>query len=54
VTRRYDMPVPTMQKALVGLESKRIVREEVLRGESRLRVEDPLFRAWITLVVPAP
>jgi hypothetical protein len=54
VTRRYAIPVPTMQKALTALESKGIVREEVLRGESRLRVEDPLFRAWVTLVVPTP
>jgi hypothetical protein len=37
-----------------ALESKGIVREEVLRGESRLRVEDPLFRAWVMLVVPTP
>lgn len=52
VTRRYDIPVPSMQKALAALESKGIVREEQARGETRLRLEDPLFGAWVELVVP--
>jgi hypothetical protein len=52
VTRRYDIPVPTMQKALGALESKGIVREEQTRGETTLRLEDPLFGAWVELVVP--
>lgn len=52
VTRRYEIPVPTMQKALAALEAKGIVREEQSRGERRLRLEDPLFGAWVKLVVP--
>jgi uncharacterized protein len=52
VTRRYGLPVPTMQKALRALEAKSIVREEQSRGTVRLRLEDPLFGAWVELVVP--
>ena len=52
VARRYKLPVPTMQTALRALESKAIVREEQFRGTLRLRLEDPLFGAWVELVVP--
>jgi hypothetical protein len=52
VSRRYDIPVPTMQKALVALEAKGIIREEQSRGAARLRLEDPLFGAWVQFVVP--
>lgn len=53
VARKYGMPVSTMQRALEALEAKMIVREEQARGATRLRLEDPLFGAWIGLVVPA-
>ena len=52
VSRRYRLPVPTMQKALRALEAKSILREEHALGASRLRLEDPLFGAWVQLVVP--
>jgi DNA-binding transcriptional ArsR family regulator len=52
VSRRYGVPVPTMQKALKALEAKGIIREEQVRGAVKLRAEDPLFSAWIELVVP--
>jgi len=52
VARRYGLPVPTMQKALKALEAKAVVREEQSRGAVRLRLEDPLFGAWVELVVP--
>jgi Fic family protein len=52
VARRYDVPVPTMQKALRALEAKGILREEQSRGTTRLRLEDPLFGVWVDLVVP--
>lgn len=52
VTRRYEIGVSTMQKSLRALEQKGIVREEQARGEGRLRLEDPLFGAWVQLVVP--
>jgi len=54
VTRRYDIPVPTMQKALAALESKGVIREEQALGATRLRFEDPLFAAWVELVVVKP
>jgi hypothetical protein len=52
VARRYRLPVPTMQKALRALEAKAVVREELSRATTRLRLEDPLFGAWVELVVP--
>lgn len=53
VTRKYRIAVPTMQKALVALESKGILRQDPARGDSTLRLEDPLFGAWVELVIPA-
>jgi hypothetical protein len=52
VARRYDMPIATLSKSLKLLETKGILREEQARGATRLRLEDPLFGAWIGLVVP--
>lgn len=52
VTRRYRIGTSTMQKSLEALVTKGIAREEPALGESRLRVEDPLFAAWVALVVP--
>jgi uncharacterized protein len=52
VARRYRLPVPTLAKSLKLLERKGILREEQGRGAVRLRLEDPLFAAWIELVVP--
>lgn len=51
VTRRYAMSASLMQKAVTLLENKGIIREEQAMGASRLRFEDPLFAAWIDLVV---
>ena len=52
VSRKYAIPVPTMQKALVALESKGLIREEPSRASAHLRLEDPLFGAWIELAIP--
>lgn len=52
VARKYGMPASTMQRAIESLREKQIVRDEQARGEVRLRLEDPLFGAWIELVVP--
>lgn len=52
VSQRYGVPVPTIQKALKALESRGIVREEGAKGEVRLRLEDPLFGAWVKLTIP--
>jgi len=53
VSRRYDIPISTLRSSLRLLEEKSIIREEQSRGSTRLRFEDPLFSAWITLVIPA-
>jgi DNA-binding transcriptional ArsR family regulator len=53
VARRYQMPISTLDKSLKLLEKKGVVREEQARGAVQLRLEDPLFGAWIKLVVPA-
>jgi len=52
VTRRYHIGTSTMQKSLEALTSKGILREDPALAESRLRIEDPLFAAWVELVVP--
>jgi uncharacterized protein len=52
VSRRYRIPVPTLQKSVRALEARGIVREEGARGEVRLRLEDPLFGAWVRLTIP--
>lgn len=52
VSRRYNLPVTTMSKALKGLEAKGILREEQAHGTVRLRLEDPFFGTWVELLVP--
>jgi uncharacterized protein len=54
VSRKYAVPVPTLQKSLKALETRGMIREEGERGEMRLRLEDPLFGAWIRLTIPWP
>jgi hypothetical protein len=51
VAERYGLPVASIQGALRSLEQKSIVREEHHRGDSRVRLEDPLFGSWLTIVV---
>jgi hypothetical protein len=52
IARQYGTPVPTIQKAVSALEKRGIVREDQARGAARLRLEDPLFAKWISLVIP--
>jgi hypothetical protein len=52
VSRKYGVPVPTLQKAIRALEARGMVREEGARGEVRLRLEDPLFGSWVRLTIP--
>jgi len=54
VTGRYGVPVPTMQTAVDALEDKGILRTEAAEGKSHLRVEDPLFAAWVRGTVASP
>lgn len=51
VARRHQMPITTMQRAIEALEDKQVIREDQTRGTVRLRLEDPLFGAWIRLIV---
>ncbi len=54
VSRKYGVPVPTLQKSLKALESRGLVREEGAQGAIRLRLEDPLFGAWVRLTIQRP
>jgi hypothetical protein len=49
ITRRYNISAVTMQKSLIGLEEKRILRQEPASGATRLRLQDPLFGQWVRL-----
>jgi len=52
VLRRYRMAATTMYKSLRSLETTwHVLREHSDRGTTRLKFEDPLFAAWIRLVV---
>jgi len=53
VARRYRLSIPALAKSLKLLERKSIIREEQTLGNTRLRLEDPFFGAWIALVIPA-
>lgn len=48
--KRYRVPISTMQRALLALEAKLIIRREHGDTSASYRIEDPLFQAWITLV----
>lgn len=54
VSRKYAVPVPTLQKSLKALAARGMIREEAEKGEMRLRLEDPLFGAWIRLTIAWP
>jgi uncharacterized protein len=47
---KYRLPVSTMQRALLSLEKKLIIRNDPSGDRSRYRFEDPLFQAWVALV----
>lgn len=49
ITRQYNISAATMQKSLRGLEEKRILRQELAAGATRLRLQDPLFGQWVRL-----
>ena len=46
-TRRSGLSASSMQKAVEGLVDKRVLWRESRSGESRLRLEDPLFGVWV-------
>jgi hypothetical protein len=54
VSKRYRIPVATMQKALAALVNRQLVREEMAAGATRLRLEDPLFGTWLRTTIQWP
>lgn len=52
VTVRYGLAASTMQRAVQALTQRGILRDELKVGTSRLKLEDPLFGAWLTSVIP--
>ena len=50
VIRESGMSQSTLQRALIALKARDLVREEERRGETRLRLEDPFFGAWLILI----
>lgn len=54
VTRLSGLSASSMQKALDGLVEKRVLWREARAGESRLRLEDPLFGVWVRHFTATP
>jgi uncharacterized protein len=51
VSRRYNISVSTLRTALISLKQQGILRDDRALGVSRTRFEDPLFGAWVRLVI---
>jgi hypothetical protein len=54
VSKRYHLPVSTIQKAVAALVNRQIVREDMSGGTSRLGLEDPLFGTWLRTTIEWP
>lgn len=54
VARSYGLPVTTIQRSRQALVAKHVLREEASGARLLLRLEDPLFGAWLRLVIPRP
>jgi uncharacterized protein len=50
VLRESGLSQSTMQRALAALKDRDLVREEETLGETRLRLEDPVFGRWLALL----
>ena len=48
IARQYHTSVSTLQSALDALEARGLVRNDSAEGVTRLRVDDPLFGAWVS------
>lgn len=51
VARQYRTSVSTLQSAFDALRSRGVVRDDSVDGVTRLRVDDPMFGAWISRFV---
>ncbi len=53
-TRQSGLSASSMQKAVDALIEKRVMWREARGGESRLRLEDPLFGVWVRHFTATP
>jgi hypothetical protein len=53
-TRQSGLSASSMQKAVEALIDKRVMWREARAGESRLRLEDPLFGVWVRHFTATP
>ncbi len=53
-TRQSGLSASSMQKAVDALIDKRVMWREARGGESRLRLEDPLFGVWVRHFTATP
>ena len=51
VAQQYRTSVSTLQSALEALKVRGIIRDDTAEGVTRLRVDDPLFGAWVSRFV---
>ena len=51
VSRRYRIGVSTLRTALISLKQQGILRDDPTLGVAHTRFEDPLFGAWVRLVI---
>ncbi len=51
VARQFRTSVSTLQSALDALRTRNVVRDDAAGGTTRLRIDDPLFGAWISRFV---
>lgn len=51
VSRRYKISISTLRTALISLKQQGILRDDRSRGVAQTRFEDPLFGAWVRLVI---
>ncbi|MGH7515918.1 MAG: hypothetical protein ACREOC_00400, partial [Gemmatimonadales bacterium] len=53
-SRQSGLSASSMQKAVEALIDKRVMWREARGGESRLRLEDPLFGVWVRHFTATP
>lgn len=51
IARQYRTSVSTLQSALDALQTRGFIRDDTSDGVTRLRVDDPLFGAWVSRYV---
>jgi len=51
VSRRYNISTSTLRTALISLKQQGVLRDDRALGVAQTRFEDPLFGAWVRLVI---